>query len=225
MRSPIVLIAVLLFAARSTLAQYSSPQLHNGTTFVASVDHSIRASHAKPGDAVDLRVAEPFLLNGEVVPVGAKIKGHVVIARKVDKKAKLDSLLAIVADEISWRKKSVAVKAWIIGFGSVRVSAGDRNEKNTVGLDQRTRAILAETTDHPMSTLASRRHGSEAFAAYEPMAATTTYDPAAFVRDLKVVRKPGNNVGAVLLHDDGDIYLPNSLLVLMEEIDVGDSSS
>lgn len=223
MRSPIVACFVLAFGASFTLAQYSSPQLHNGTTFVASVDHAIRASHAKPGDQVDLRVAQPFLLNGEVIPQGAKIKGHVVVARRVDKKAKLDSLLAIVADEISWKKKSVAVRAWIVGFGSVRVSTGNGKEK--LRMDQRVRAIMSETTDRPASTLGRGRRGPELFGASAPIATSTTYDPSAFVQDLRIARNPASNIGTLLVHDDGDVYLPKSLLILMEQIEVSDPSS
>jgi hypothetical protein len=218
MRSPKVLLVLLLFATRFTLAQLSDPQLHNGMTFVASVDHSIRASHAKPGDPVNFRLAQSFLLNGDVVPEGAKITGHIVVARKVDKKTKLDSLLAIVADEISWKKKSVSIRAWVVGFGSVRFSAAVGNEEARARLDPRMKAIMAETTDRPapIPVGQSQEFGGAAGSAF---AATTVYDPTAFVRDLKVVRNPEKRLGTLLVHDDGDIYLPKSLLVLMEQID------
>lgn len=224
MRPRMVLVFLLLFADGFTLAQYSSPQLRSGETFVASVDHSIRASHAKPGDRAEFRVAQPFLLNGEVVPEGARIAGHVVVVRKLDKNAKLESLLAIVTDRISWKKKSVALSAWIVGFGSVKISKTDRNDVTGAKLGTRMAARMAETTDRPLNTSRNEFKGLDPFTSFDPAVGNIRYDPAGFIGDIRILRKPTKKIGALLVHDDGDIYLPKTLLVMLEQIEVDNSA-
>ncbi len=219
MRSCKVFVVLSLIAIPYSFAQFSDPQVHVGTTFVASVDRSIRASHAKAGDGVEFRVAQPFLLGGEVVPRGTKISGHVVLARKLDKKAKLESLLAIVADRIAWKKRSFSVKAWIVGFGSIKVSKTDRNNGMGGTFGARMAARMAETTDRPMPPSTK-----ESLTASDSTAGNITYDPAAFVGDIRILRKPSKDIGTVLVHDDGDIDLPKTLLVMLEQIDINSGS-
>ncbi len=221
MRRLKVLVAFLFLAMCSSFAQFSESQLRNGSTFVASVDQSIRSSHAKPGDRAEFKVAQPFVLNGEVIPAQAKVLGHVVVARKGDKKSNLDSLLAVVADSVSWKKKTVRMSAWIVAFGSRKVSASRGGENETLRLDPRSRAIMAETTDRP-SSATGRSWGPKEFQATSPN--QTVYDPVGFVRDIRILRKPIPTLGTLLLHDDGDVYLPKGLLVLMEQIAVAETN-
>lgn len=220
------LVVLLLLGTSCCFAQFSDPQLRDGTTFVASVDHSVRASHAKPGDHVQFRVAQPFMLGGEVVPEGAKISGQVVVARKVDKKTKLDSLLAIVADHIAWKKRSVRVSAWIVGFGSIKFSKRDPLTSLGAKIGPRTMAKMNETTDHLNSNPreGGQPLGPDIFTTLDPEAGSTTFDPAVATRDIRLVRKPFKSVGTILMHDDGDIYLPKELLVMMEQMDLVDPS-
>lgn len=190
------------------------------------MDRSIRASHAQVGDRVQLRVVQPFLLGGEVVPEGAKISGQVVIARKVDKKAKLDSLLAIVANTISWKKKSARLSAWIVGFGSVKFSKRDPLTSLGAKIGSKNMAKITETTERPSSTRSqnSMPLGPEMFTTFDPDAGSTMFDSAGAVRDIRLVRKPYKSVGTMLVHDDGDVYLPKYLLVMMEQMKIEDPS-
>lgn len=221
MLSPRALVLCVFLAASCSVAQFSDSQLRNGSTFIASVDHSIRASHAKPGERVQFKVAQAFLLNGEVIPARARVVGHVVTARKGDKKSNSHALLAVVADSVSWKKKSVRLSAWIVAFGSRKVSVSRGTENERVLLDPRSRAIMAETTDRPSSAHSGRSRARNEFQAAPPSA--TVYDPAGFVRDIRIVRMPNPTVGTLLSHDDGDVYLPKGLLVLMEQIKVAEA--
>lgn len=217
-----VLVAFMFFAACCSVAQLSDSQLHNGSTFVASVENSVRASHAKPGERVEFKVAQAFLLDGEVIPARAKIVGHVVVAHKGDKKSNVHSMLAVVADSVSWKKRSARLSAWIVAFGSRKVSVSRGSENETFRLDPRSRAIMSETTDRPSFANSSRSWAPKEFEASSPSA--MMYDPAGFVRDIRIVRKPNPSLGTLLLHDDGDIYLPKGLLVLMEQIELPETS-
>ncbi len=219
-----VLAVCSFLGALCCFAQFSDPQVRDGTTFTASVDHSIRASHAKPGDHVQFRVVQSFMLGGEVVPEGAKISGQVVVARKVDKKAKLDSLLAVVANNISWKKRSVRISAWIVGFGSVKYSRRDALTSLGARIGSKNIAKSTETTDRPNSNLShnSVPLGPEMFTTFDPDAGSTMFDCAGAVRDIRLIRKPYKGVGAMLIHDDGDVYLPKYLLVMMEQMTVED---
>lgn len=222
MRRLTVLVAFVFLAASCSVAQFSDSQLRNGSTFAASVENSIRASHAKPGERVQFKVAQAFLLNGEVIPARAKIIGHVVVARMGEEKSNSPALLSVVADSVSWKKKSVRLSAWIIAFGARKVSGGRGTDDESLRLDRRGRAIMAETTDRPSSANSSRSWAPKEFEATSPNA--TVFDPRGFVRDIRIVRKPNPNLGTLLLQDDGDVYLPKGLLVLMEQIEVSETN-
>lgn len=221
MCSPVI---ALLFAASFTLAQSSSPQLHNGTIFIASVDHSIRASRAKPGDTVHLKVAQPFLSNGAVVPKGAKIKGHVVVVRNVDKTNNSEALLAIVADNVSWKTRSIKLCAWIVGFGSIKFSKANPYQNERMIFGRRMMDKMTKAADRSDAKYLNAPASPEVFTTFDRDFGSTKYDFARVTRHFRLVRKPQKSIGTILVHDDGDIQLQKDLLVLMEEIDLGDPS-
>ena len=171
-------------------------------------------------------VAQAFMLGGEVVPEGAKISGQIVVARKLDKRAKLDALLAIVADHVSWKKKSVRISAWIVGFGGIKFSTRDPLSSLGSRIGPSVMAKLKETTEHPNSTPREGAfpQGPEMFTTFDPEAGSTKFDFAGAVRDLKLVRKPYKAVGTMLMHDDGDVCLPRDLLLMMEQMETGPES-
>lgn len=224
MRAFRMLILASLFSVLSGSPQLFS-QSNSGTTFVASMNQSLRASRAKRGDYVEFRVVQPFIFKGDVIPEGAKISGHVVVARKVDKKAKLDSQLAVVAEEVSWKQKSVRLSAWIVGFGSIKFSTQDAHQRPEMRLGQRMRRKMKEELDRVNSNGDPMATDAGLFTRSDPDAGSTYYDLARVVRDIRLLRKPQKDIGTLLLHDDGDIYLPRDLLVLMEQIDTVDPPS
>jgi hypothetical protein len=133
-------------------------------------------------------------------------------------------LLSVVADTISWKKRSVRISGWIVGFGSIKFSTPDSRQSAAMGLSRKMMEKMRATADRTNPKY-NMPIVPEVFTTFETDAGNTTYDSARFVRDLKLLRRPEKSIGTMLVHDDGDIYLPRDLLVLLEEIDTGNSAS
>src|SRR5512146_1552963 len=222
-----VLFIVLIVTAEFTPAQPSEiSTLHTGASFVASLDRSIQSSSCKDGDAISLRVVQSFLLGQEVVPAGAQVSAHVVIARKYDKQAGTEAVLGIAADQVSWKQKSIPVHAWIVGFVSRKVTTVYYGvDRVGTGVDRSWWDKLNETTDRPIPDSPYQTLGRKEFSTVDPNAHTIKLGANTFVGHLKVRRRPSTKVGAALVHDDGDVKLPKGLLVVMEQIETDAADS
>src|SRR5712692_261549 len=82
-------------ANASTEAGKNSASLANGTTFGATLSHSVDARKNKPGDEVEARATQAAKSDGKVViPKGSKLVGHVTEA-KARAKGESESTLGI----------------------------------------------------------------------------------------------------------------------------------
>jgi hypothetical protein len=222
-----VLFIVLIVTAEFTAAQSSGiAGLPKGPSFVASLDRSIQSSDCKNGDAVSLRVVQSFLLGQEVVPAGARVSAHIVIARKYNKQARTEAVLGISADQVSWKQKSIPLHAWIVGFVSRKITTAYYGvDRVGADVDRSWWDKLNETTDRPIPDSTHQTLGTREFSTLDPNANTIKLGANTFVGHLKVRRKPSTTIGAALVHDDGDVKLPKGLLVVMEQIETGASAS
>jgi hypothetical protein len=77
-----ILAAVTVFSTHLAMAQVSSTaSLSPRTTLPISFTKGVDASHAHVGDAISAKITQPVhLANGQMIPAGAHVTGHVVTA-------------------------------------------------------------------------------------------------------------------------------------------------
>ena len=77
-----LLAVVALLSAPFAIAQASQATLSPGTTLPIQFERSVDSSHVQAGEAVVAKTTQQIrLANGQVVPAGAHVTGHVVAAK------------------------------------------------------------------------------------------------------------------------------------------------
>ena len=120
MRLPVLPLSALAFAL-TVSAQNNLPTTATsepGTLFLpVTLEKTLRVEKSHPGDRVNMRLAEPVLFtHGVVLPEGARLRGQVIEARKLD--GEHASRLAIVVDRAEWKGNAVSLHAFLSGVMS-----------------------------------------------------------------------------------------------------------
>ncbi len=99
------------------------------TRFPVELHQTVRASHAKVGDAIEFRTLEPTLIgNGVVVPENAKLLGEIVFIRSVSN-ATPPSWIRIVVNGLHWRNGQATLNAVVDGVYYVRSAYFDSQHR------------------------------------------------------------------------------------------------
>lgn len=120
----LTLIRLLLVSSLLNLATVFAQEVtvRSDTTFPVELRHTIRASSAKAGDPVELRLLEPVLIgDGIVVPANASLLGDVVFARSGEVDTP-HSMLRIRVQTLRWPRGEVRLNAVVGGIYFARSS-------------------------------------------------------------------------------------------------------
>ncbi|MEI9977654.1 MAG: hypothetical protein WDN23_01410 [Edaphobacter sp.] len=151
MKSPLLTVVALL-SAPFAVAQTSQVTLSPGTTLPIQFERSVDSSHVQAGDAVVAKTTQQVrLANGQTLPAGARVIGHVVKASaftfdKTPYAKQQASTLTIHFDSIESKGATLPLKVYVRAmadpltvWGAERPQATDMDPLSTrtqIGGDQ-----------------------------------------------------------------------------------------
>lgn len=119
---------ILLFLVCAVGAFGQENVIADGTRLAVQLDNTVKASHARAGDAVEATLYASIVSHGVVVvPARARILGHVLVSET--KKTAAVTRLLIRFDEARWHQGSKRLNAFVVRQLVVKrsVTAADTN--------------------------------------------------------------------------------------------------
>jgi len=116
---PILFTIIVAFSAQLAVGQATTPLLSPRTTLPISFDRGIDSNHVHVGDAISAKTTQPVnLSNGQTIPAGSKVIGHVTTSSAFDFDAtpyakQRQGALAIHFDSIDNQGKSLPLNVYV----------------------------------------------------------------------------------------------------------------
>jgi hypothetical protein len=166
--------AIAVFSTSFAMAQVSSATLSPGTTLPIQFERGIDSSHARTGETVVAKTTQQVrLANGQVLPAGAHVTGHVLMASaftydKTPYAKQQPSTLTIHFDSIESRGETLPLQVYVraladplTAWDAERPKATDMDPLSTttqIGGDQVVPS-QKEVTSLDGDTVGYNRHG------------------------------------------------------------------
>jgi hypothetical protein len=100
---------------------HRAPPAPHATTFPVWLMRKVDAKKIRVGDEIRFKSYSGFLIGKTVIP-SAIFCGRVVYVQRPDENEERESRLGIVVEQVKWKSSSLWLNAYIVGFGSYRVT-------------------------------------------------------------------------------------------------------
>jgi hypothetical protein len=153
-------ITIALFPqARPVYGQDSNSQVIHMAALLATMEKTVDAKKAKPGETFTAKTVTPATLNdGTAIPLGSILEGHVDSATPSEHHS--DSTLVVTIDKLQLQGgKEIAVKAIVVKVYSMLPTFGDDSQASNQQFDRgRLQGSGAAAPDQQSQAPASNAH-------------------------------------------------------------------
>ncbi len=192
------------------------PAVSDNTTFPVSLARKISTAKLSVGDEIGFRSESAMLVAKTVVPAGALFHGRVTYVQMFDNEPGKESRLAILVHEVTWKKVSLPLRAWLVGWGSRRLKLNNTNNSDRMGGVTASTAETFNNSSPALNSSGAVRPPTEFAAASAPNSTRIDYSP--YTQGVRIFRYTDRAKGVMFVRAEKNIEFPADMPLLLQQI-------